>query len=82
MGNSAAPTFVTSATQSRKDKTFLNPMAARLLIDARVVLVPEIGIKLHKPLNIALEFTGSKDFAFRCTQNQEMTNLHQCYDVR
>ena len=64
MGNSAVSTFVTSATQSRIDMTFLNPMAAGLLIDARVVPVPEIGIKLHKPLNIALEFTGSKDFAF------------------
>ena len=60
----ADPTFVTAATQSRIDMAFLNPMAARLMKDVRVIPVPEGGIKLHKPLQVTLEFAGSRESAF------------------
>ena len=49
---------------SRIDMAFLNPMAARLLNNVHVHEVPEYGIKLHKPLQVNLDFCGTREFAY------------------
>ena len=56
--------LLTGNTQSRIDMAFLSPTAARLMKDVRVIPVPEGGMKLHRPLEVTLEFAGSTDVAF------------------